>query len=151
MVVLVQENRSFDSYFGTYPGADGIPMAGGVATVCLPDPLRMVCTAPYHDASDVNAGGPHGVVGAIRDIAGGEMNGFIASSERSCPLTPNKPACQIPGEMEVMGYHDAREIPNYWAYANSFVLQDHVLLAPRTGRRALGGRGDDEPCTCVPE
>jgi phospholipase C len=26
-----------------------------------------------------------------------------------------------------MGYHDAREIPNYWAYARNFVLQDHMF------------------------
>ena len=26
VVVIMQENRSFDSYFGTYPGADGIPI-----------------------------------------------------------------------------------------------------------------------------
>ena len=25
VVIIMQENRSFDSYFGTYPGADGIP------------------------------------------------------------------------------------------------------------------------------
>ena len=24
VVIIMQENRSFDSYFGTYPGADGI-------------------------------------------------------------------------------------------------------------------------------
>jgi phospholipase C len=33
VIVIMQENRSFDSYFGTYPGADGIPMANGVSTV----------------------------------------------------------------------------------------------------------------------
>src|ERR1700756_2716162 len=33
VVVIMQENRSFDSYFGTYPGANGIP-----AGVCVPDP-----------------------------------------------------------------------------------------------------------------
>src|SRR5579859_4248746 len=38
VVVIMQENRSFDSYFGTYPGADGIPMQHGVPTVCVPDP-----------------------------------------------------------------------------------------------------------------
>ena len=38
VVVIMQENRSFDSYFGTYPGADGIPMQNGVPTVCVPDP-----------------------------------------------------------------------------------------------------------------
>jgi phospholipase C len=26
-----------------------------------------------------------------------------------------------------MGYHDAREIPNYWAYAQNFVLDDHMF------------------------
>ena len=28
---------------------------------------------------------------------------------------------------DVMGYHDAREIPNYWAYAEHFMLQDHMF------------------------
>ena len=27
----------------------------------------------------------------------------------------------------MMGYHDAREIPNYWAYARNYVLQDHMF------------------------
>ena len=26
-----------------------------------------------------------------------------------------------------MGYHDDGEIPNYWAYAKSFTLQDHMF------------------------
>ena len=29
--------------------------------------------------------------------------------------------------IDVMGYHDGREIPNYWAYAKNFVLQDHMF------------------------
>ena len=29
--------------------------------------------------------------------------------------------------MDVMGYHDAREIPNYWTYAHNFVLQDDMF------------------------
>ena len=29
VVVIMQENRSFDSYFGTFPGAEGIPMLSG--------------------------------------------------------------------------------------------------------------------------
>jgi hypothetical protein len=38
IVVIMQENRSFDEYFGTFPGANGIPMQNGVPTVCAPDP-----------------------------------------------------------------------------------------------------------------
>src|SRR3954468_6172239 len=56
VVVIMQENRSFDSYFGTYPGADGIPMKSGVPTVCVPDPKTHVCVKPFHDTSDHNPG-----------------------------------------------------------------------------------------------
>jgi phospholipase C len=129
VVVIMQENRSFDSYFGTYPGADGIPMRKGVPTVCVPDPARGGCQRPYHDANDVNGGGPHGQSNAIADINGGKMDGFIAQAEKAqkgCVNTTN-PNCANSAQADVMGYHDAREIPNYWAYARNFVLQDHMF------------------------
>jgi phospholipase C len=132
VVVIVQENRSFDSYFGTYPGADGIPMRNGRPTVCLPDPRRLGCQRPYHDRLNRNAGGPHGHVDAVKDVDGGRMDGFIrqarAGSRRACKSDVADPACTLrPEEPDVIGYHDAREIPNYWAYARSFVLQDHMF------------------------
>ena len=34
VVIIMQENRSFDNYFGTFPGADGIPRRHGRPTVC---------------------------------------------------------------------------------------------------------------------
>src|SRR3954468_12023988 len=37
LIFIVQENRSFDHYFGTFPGADGIPAKNGRFTVCVPD------------------------------------------------------------------------------------------------------------------
>ena len=129
VVVIMQENRSFDSYFGTYPGADGILMKNGAATVCVNDPQTATCVKPYHNPQDVNHGGPHGAANASADINGGAMNGFIAQAEKgkgSCN-TPNDPACSISGHVDVMGYHDAREIPNYWSYAKNFVLQDHMF------------------------
>ncbi len=49
VIVIMQENRSFDSYFGTYPGADGIPMLRGEPAVCVPDPAEGTCVRPYHD------------------------------------------------------------------------------------------------------
>src|SRR5665647_3734619 len=74
IVVIMQENRSFDSYFGTFPGADGIPMSNGVPTVCSPDPATGGCDKPFHDPTDKNAGGPHGQTNATADINGGAMN-----------------------------------------------------------------------------
>jgi phospholipase C len=32
VVVIMQENRSFDQYFGTLPGADGLPVQNGQFT-----------------------------------------------------------------------------------------------------------------------
>jgi phospholipase C len=127
VIIIMQENRSFDHYFGTYPGADGIPMQNGVPTVCVPDPQAGNCVAPFHLASDLNIGGPHGAVSAAADIDSGKMDGFIAQAEHAkenC-TTPNDPACGG-HSTDVMGYHDQREIPNYWAYAQNFVLQDHI-------------------------
>ncbi|HET7764975.1 MAG TPA: alkaline phosphatase family protein [Burkholderiales bacterium] len=119
IVMIVQENRSFDEYFGTYPGADGFPPG-----VCVPDPVNGGCIAPYHDVVDSNAGGPHGSKSFEGDLDGGAMDGFVAEAEkaRGC-TTPGSPEC----ETDVMGYKNQSDIPNYWAYAKSFVLQDHLF------------------------
>jgi phospholipase C len=133
VVVIMQENRSFDSYFGTYPGADGIPMKDGVPTVCNPDPRTKECVKPYHDTSNRNAGGPHDTIDAIRDIDHGKMDGFQAQARKgrflACHSVDN-PGCSLtPRAPDVMGYHDWHEIPNYWDYARNFVLQDHMFEA----------------------
>src|SRR5260370_12583503 len=39
IVIIMQENRSFDSYFGAFPRADGIPMKNDWPTVCVADPV----------------------------------------------------------------------------------------------------------------
>src|SRR6266581_9124951 len=83
VVIIMQENRSFDSFFGTYPGADGIPARNGHFTVCVPDPRTKRCDRPYHDPSPVNGGGGHSPGDAKTDIHGGRMNGFVRSAELS--------------------------------------------------------------------
>src|SRR5439155_7736680 len=77
IVMIVQENRSFDSYFGTYPGADGLPMRHGIPTVCVPDPQIGRCARPWHDPHIINAGGPHSALASRKDLDGGQMDGFI--------------------------------------------------------------------------
>lgn len=62
IIIIMQENGAFDHYFGTYPGAEGIPMKEGKPTVCLPDSISGECIRPYHDSNDSNYGGPHGPV-----------------------------------------------------------------------------------------
>ncbi len=126
VVVIMQENRSFDTYFGTYPGADGIP-----AGTCVPNPFTKQCVKPFHDPNDENFGGPHGASNATADIDGGKMDGFIQQEQKGSKIACNSnfdPACTLKQQQpDVMGYHDAREIPNYWTYAEQFVLQDHMF------------------------
>jgi phospholipase C len=128
VIVIMQENRSFDSYFGTYPNADGIPMQNGVSAVCVPDPQTGSCVRPYVDHADVNGGGPHGAANATADINGGAMDGFVAqalAAKKGC-ADPANPACTNSKTPDVMGYHVQSDIPNYWSYAQNFVLQDHM-------------------------
>jgi len=118
IIVIMQENRSFDSYFGTFPGADGIPNG-----VCLPDPRNGGCAKPWVDHHDVNGDDPHYQPAFVGDVNGGKMNGFVSVAE--------KDMCR-PGHScrpDVMGHHVASDIPNYWAYARHFVLQDHFFEA----------------------
>jgi len=129
VIVIQQENRSFDSYFGTFPGADGIPMKNGSPTVCENDPATGACVAPYVDHADVNGGGPHSAPNAAADIDSGKMDGFIGQAEagRKGCLDPTDPACTNSSTPDVMGYHTESDIPNYWIYAKDFVLQDHMF------------------------
>src|SRR5580700_11779272 len=83
VIIIMQENRSFDSYFGVYPGADGIPMKGGVPAVCVPDPMTGKCVAPFVDHKDQNPGAPHKATDSLTDVDGGKMDGFIADAEQS--------------------------------------------------------------------
>jgi phospholipase C len=162
VVFVMQENRSFDSYFGTYPGADGIPMRDGTPTVCAPDPKTAACVAPFHDTDVTNVGGPHHAAAATADIDAGRMDGFVAPARAAKVLCHSllEPACGN-GGVEVMGYHDRSEIPNYWSYADHFVLEDHMfepnaswslpehlfLVSEWSAKCAVA----DDPASCVNE
>ena len=85
LIFIVQENRSFDHYFGTYPGADGIPTSQRSVNVCLPNPTWAV--APGHTTPRACGplGGPHNQRASTIDDRRRAMNGFI----RALPTTPN--------------------------------------------------------------
>src|SRR5262249_28114420 len=100
----------------------------GTFAVCVPDPLRSPCEKPFHDSADSNKGGPHGPPAFDMAYNNGQMDGFIRAFRDLYPRDPGTV------EAEVMGYHDRREIPNYWAYADNFVLWDHLLGAGATWR-----------------
>ena len=108
VIWIIQENRSFDNYFGTYPGADGIPSG-----TCLPMlPGSTNCVQPFHmppgqpaldlahDWDTIHAAYNHG-----------NMDGFVWAE----------------GTNLTMAYYDERDIPNYWIYARHFTLCDRFF------------------------
>jgi phospholipase C len=121
VIIIMQENRSFDSYFGTFPGADGIPMKDGKPAVCLSDPQYGGCQKPYPDHADENHGGGHWEPDMTAQIDRGKMDGFLSEAENAGYCTGSKADC------DVMGYHTGSDIPNYWSYAKHFVLQDRMF------------------------
>jgi phospholipase C len=136
VIVVVQENRSFDEYFGTFPGAEGIPMDDqGRPTVCIPDPDSGRCYRPYHDKDLFDEGGPHGLIASRITVNDGKMDGTIAALNaigNGCdknvdayPCIHAHPGPQ--GQPDVLGYHTERELANYWAYAKQYTLQDHMF------------------------
>src|SRR5450755_2340972 len=120
VIIIMQENRSFDSYFGTYPGANGIPMQNGKPLICNPDPTTGKCVRSYHEHTLITDGGPHDSPNFKVDLDSGKMDGFVRSAINGGGRPP-----------EVMAYHDSREVPNYWSYAGRYVLQDE-MFSPST-------------------
>ncbi len=114
VVVLMQENHTFDNYFGTFPGADGPPPG-----TCMPvDPgvKGGKCVRPYHLDSTRTVDLHHGTDTARAAYNGGRMDGFVATQN----------ARNLPGEI-AMGYYDGRDLPYYWNLATDYVLADRFF------------------------
>jgi phospholipase C len=105
VVFLIKENRTFDTYFGTYPGADG-------TTVGYTCDGRKV---PLVKAHDVTAGPDHSFASGIHAINGGEMNCFDTLFNGLL--------------MQAYVQYGKDQIPNYWAYAKHFVLGDRFFTS----------------------
>lgn len=107
IIFLIQENHSFDNYFGTYPGADGIP--AGTKMPLYPGGPGVI--SPFHLAFRLTHDLDHSWETAHAAYNGGKMDGFIAAEHSA----------------DTMGYYDGRELPNYWAYAGKFTLCDQFF------------------------
>ncbi len=110
----MQENRSFDSYFGTYPGADGIPMTDGKPSVCVPNPATGECVRPYRrprrrERRRPARRGQRDRRHQRRQDGRVHQPGRRTRSE-GC-TDPTNPACAATDTPDVMGYHTAQRHP----------------------------------------
>lgn len=132
VILIIQENRSFEHYFGTFPGADGIQFdSNGVPLMCYPlSKTGGGCVRPFHDRHNLNGASDHGALASILDIDHNAMDGFLIDQvdnfNKICFTSQAAPWCIGAKSHDAVGYHTADEIPNYWAYAQHFVLQDHL-------------------------
>ncbi len=108
-VFIIKENRSFDSYFGAFPGADGATQ--GTSSTGQAIPLTAMPDITAHDLDHTNQG-------SLTDMDNGRMDGF--------DLPPYGTA-----DGDLLPYRQFTQagIPNYWAYAQNFVLADHMFAS----------------------
>jgi phospholipase C len=114
VIFMIKENRTFDHYFGGYPGADGASKAGTLRCTnagCRAGEVISLKPAPDVQPHDIT----HGFASGLYGINGGEMNGFNI----------------IGGGQDLSGYvqHSRKSLPAYWAYADRFVLADRFFTS----------------------
>ncbi|MGB0384610.1 MAG: alkaline phosphatase family protein [Ardenticatenaceae bacterium] len=125
-IVIMQENHTFDNYFGTYPGADGVPEG-----TCMPkylteagelDPEKPECVEPFHIGDSPITDLDHSSATAMRQLNNGKMNGFVEAL-----LQRNQDGALA------MGYYDHRDLPYYWNLVGEFVLFDRFFSSAHGG------------------
>ncbi len=128
--VIYQENRSFDSYFGTFPGADNLATAQARSHGFREyDPLGKTWVTPFAIATPDTADPNHARPVLIAKANGGRMNRFIAAEERSLLRRGDSRAYAHQLGLLTMAYEDCRTIPFLWLYAHHFALYDHIFDA----------------------
>jgi phospholipase C len=109
IVYIIKENRSFDNYFGTFPGADGA--TSGVVSTGERIPLGQ---SPDRTPRDPG----HGWNDAHTAIDGGRMDQFDLVQDGN-----------VNNDFLSMTQFVDTDIPNYWSYAEHFALADHMFGA----------------------
>jgi phospholipase C len=125
VIFIVKENRTFNNYFATYPGAEGATEGGTIscdAKGCEDGPVVQL-----RHARDVQ---PHDLTHCFRcgltAINGGEMNGF---NQMGATIDVGENADVYGADLSGYVYFRRSGIPNYWAYADRFVLADRFFTS----------------------
>ena len=114
VVILIQENRSFDHYFGTLSGVRGFGDRSNRSTF-VQRGVNGKLLHPYHLRSDCLADITHDWGPQHRSWNNGRMDQWLAQHERVDPRGAG---------VETMGYYDRSDIPLYFALADAFTICD---------------------------
>ncbi len=117
---MMQGDRTFDNYFGTYPGADGVPK--NVCQELSVDHPKVGCVKPFvlQTGSPASLSAGPGLVNRQRN--NGLMNRFVAAFH-----------AQGRDGTVAMGHYDATALPFYWSVAQNYVLFDKYFSSSPLG------------------
>jgi len=139
---LMQENHTFDNYFGTRPGVDGIPPG-----TCMPVKRDRTtpCVRPFHLGELGSLDLDHTAQAFATQYHDGKMDGFVEGVS-----TQGKD-----GRL-AMAYYDDRDLPYYWNLADEYVLFDRLFSSANSGSirnhmfRVTGGPGATGAAESIP-
>lgn len=121
-ISLLQENHTYDNYFGTYPRGNGLPNG-----ICMPNDPRKPhgpCTKPFHIGSNgvVPRDLDHSAETARLQLHGGRMDEFVHALDLR----------NQDGRL-AMGYRTGSDLPYYWNLADQYVLYDSFFSSAGAG------------------
>jgi phospholipase C len=125
--VIYQENRSFDSYFGSFPGADNLATAEAREHGFREwDAIGKTWVAPFLLKAADSLDADHSREALIAKTDGGRMDHFVAYEEQNPLATP-----QLRQQLGLltMAHEDCSTVPFLWMYAHRFALYDHIFQA----------------------
>lgn len=157
--VIYQENRSFDSYFGTFPGAENLTSTiAGTQGFRQYDPLGNQWVTPFRITAPDTADADHSRQALITKADDGRMDLFVPTEEFGLLARGySREDAQRVGLL-TMAFEDCDTIPYYWMYARNFALFDHFfqgmygpstpgnidLIAAQTGQSQWAKHGDEQ-------
>ncbi|HUK50586.1 MAG TPA: alkaline phosphatase family protein, partial [Terriglobales bacterium] len=146
LIFIVQENHSFDNYFGTYPGVNGLSLDTSIPVD--PNDTGLGYVHPFHlnvaqpiliwgdelppgvsDPDDfqqqqVNSTAPFHL---STESIGRDLSHAWYVAHRAYDNGKMDGFVAAEGSSLTMGYYDSSDIPYYWDYANQYVLDDNFF------------------------
>src|SRR5438034_10379465 len=135
LVVIFQENVSFDHYFATYPyalnGANGskvvadphTPSINGLSAALLTDNPNSANPFRLDPSQQRTCDITHSYTGYQKPYNGGLMHKFVQFSHPFFSFNPKEPGKCNPNQ--VMGYYDGNTVTALWNYAQHFAMSDN--------------------------
>jgi phospholipase C len=129
--VIYQENRSFDSYFGSFPGADNLATAEARAHGFRQwDAIGKTWVTPFLLKAADTEDADHSREALLAKTDHGKMDDFVGYEEKRLVSTgAASPQLARQMGMLTMAHEDCHTVPFLWMYAHRFALYDHIFQA----------------------